>query len=191
MRATPWLLAAGLTLGAGATAVSFAADSRPVERFTAFAMDLNGRAGRNTATVDIAIDHWSTDQERDRLLASLKEKGSDGLLKDLQKADEVGYIRTASSLGYPLRFAYQSALPGGGRRILIATDRRMSFLELTRNSRTRDYPFTIVELRLGPNGEGEGKLMPLARVTQYPDDVVEIETYDIQPVRLTNVKKAS
>lgn len=189
MRTTRWLLALGLALGATATAVSYAAD-KPVERFTAFAIDLNGRAGRNTATVDIAIDHWSTEQERDRLLASLKEKGSDGLLKDLQNADEVGYIRTASSLGYPLRFAYQSALPGGGRRILIATDRRMSFFELTRNSRTRDYPFTIVELRLGPNGEGEGKLMPLARVTQYPDDVVEIETYDSQPVRLTNVKKA-
>ena len=190
MRATRWLAALGLILGSSATPVSFAADSKPVERFTAFAMDLNGRAGRNTATVDIAIDHWSTEQERDRLLASLKEKGSDGLLEDLQKADEIGYIRTASSLGYPLHFAYQSALPGGGRRILIATDRRMSFLEVTSTSRTRDYPFMIVELRLGPDGKGEGKLMPLARVTQYPDDVVEIENYQFQPVRLTNVKRA-
>ena len=77
------------------------------------------------------------------------------------------------------------------RRVLIATDRRLGFLELTRSSRTLDYPFMIIELRLGPNGEGEGKLMPLAKVTQYPDDVVEIENYDIQPVRLTNVKKAS
>jgi hypothetical protein len=170
--------------------VSLAADSRPAERFTAFAIDLNGRAGRNTATVDIVIDRWSTQAERDRLLASLKEKGSDGLLKDLQKADEVGYIRTATSIGYPLRFAYQTPLPGGGQRVLIATDRRMSFLELTRSSRTRDYPFMIVELRIGPNGEGEGKLMPLARVTSYPDDVVEIENYQFQPVRLTNVKKA-
>ena len=190
MRSTPWLLAAGLALAAGATTMSLAADSQPADRFTAFAIDLNGRAGRNTAQVDIVINRWNTEAERDRLLASLKEKGSDGLLKDLQKSDEVGYIRTASSLGYPLHFAYQSALPSGGRRILIATDRRMSFLELTSSSRTRDYPFMIVELRLGPDGKGEGKLMPLARVNQYPDDVVEIENYQFQPVRLTNVKRA-
>src|SRR5262245_37446072 len=190
MRSIRWLLALGLALGAAATPVSFAAD-KPVERFTAFAIDMSGTARRNTASVDIVVNRWSTEAERDRLLAALKEKGSDGLLKDLQKVDpEVGYIRTANSLGYPLRFAYQTPLPSGGRRILIATDRRMSFLELTQGTRTRDYPFMIVELRLGPNGEGEGKLMPLARVTQYPDDVVEIENYSIQPVRLTNVKKA-
>jgi hypothetical protein len=190
MRATPWLLAAGLALGAGATTVSLAADSKPADRFTAFAIDLNGRAGRNTASVDIVIDRWSTDAERTRLLASLKEKGSDGLLDDLREEPELGYIRTANSLGYPLRFAYQTPLPGGGQRILIATDRRLGFLELTRGSRTLDYPFVIIELRVGPDGKGEGKLMPLARVTQYPDDVVEIENYQFQPVRLTNVKRA-
>ena len=190
MRTVRWLAALGLALGAAATAVSYAADSRPAERFTAFAIDMNGRAGRNTASVDIVIDRWSTEAERDRLLSSLKEKGSDGLLDDLREQPELGYIRTASSLGYPLRFAYQSPLPGGGTRVLIATDRRMSFLEVTRNSRTRDYPFTIVELRLDADGKGEGKLMPLARVTSYPDDVVEIENYQMQPVRLTNVKKA-
>jgi hypothetical protein len=163
-----------------------------LERFTAFAVDMGGRAGRSTATVDIVIERWSTEAERKNALAALKENGSDGLLKDLQNVEpRVGYIRTATSIGYALQFAEQTVLPGGGRRILIATDRRLSFLELTRSSRTLDYPFMVIELRLGPNGEGEGKLMPLARVTQYGDDVVEIENYSFQPVRLTNVKKAS
>ena len=67
MRATPWLLAGGLALTAGAVPVSFAADSKPAARFTAFAIDLNGRAGRNTATVDIVINRWSTEAERSRL----------------------------------------------------------------------------------------------------------------------------
>jgi hypothetical protein len=178
-------------MGAAGTPASLQADTKALERFTAFAVDMGGRAGRSTATVDIVIERWSTEAERKNALASLKENGSDGLLKNLQKVEpRVGYIRTATSIGYSLYFAEQTALPGGGRRILIATDRRLSFLEMTRNSRTRDYPFMVIELRLGPNGEGEGKLMPLARVTQYADDVVEVENYSFQPVRLTNVKTA-
>jgi hypothetical protein len=191
MRSIAWLAALGLALGAAATPVSYAED-KAVERFTAFAVDLSGSARTSTATVDIAIERWSTEQEWNNALAALRENGTEGLLKDLQKVEpRIGYIRTATSIGFPLRLAHQSALPGGGRRILIATDRRMSFLEVSRNLRTTDYPFMIVELRMGPDGEGQGKLMPVAKVTQYPDDVVEIENYAAQPVRLTKVKRVS
>jgi len=162
----------------------------PVERYTAFAVNLNGARAR-TGSVDIGIERWTSDQERDRLMGSLKEGGNDHLLKDLRKAERVGFIRTANSIGYPLRFARSFDLPSGGRRILLATDRPVSFLEATSGGRSNDYPFLFIELRLDAKGEGEGKLLPLARIDWNEDNAVEVENWDNQPVRLTAVHKQS
>ena len=171
-------------------AEAFAA--KPLLRLTAFAVDMSNVPLRTRAgTVDIAINRWSSSPERDRLVAALREGGAEGLLKALQKADEVGYISSAGSLGYPLRFAWQMKAPDGGRRILIATDRRVSFLEAVNQPRTIDYPFMLVDIRLGPEGKGEGKLMPLARIDVNDDHVVEIENYASEPVRLTEVHEVT
>jgi len=160
--------------------------------YTAFAVDMSNVAGRvRSGTIDVVIDRWSTDAERDTLVAALREGGTDSLLRALQKIDEpAGYIRTAGSVGYPLRFARQIPTSDGGRRVIIATDRPVSFLEASRQPRTIDYPFLLVDLRLDAEGKGQGKLLPLARVTADEDHVVEIENYASEPVRLTEVRES-
>lgn len=191
MNSRPWILGLWLAGTAAAFAPVAAAAPKPIARYTAFAVDMSGRArGVNTATVDIVIERWSTDEERARLAGALKEGGSDALLKALQKVEpRVGYVSTSGSLAYPLRFAHQTTMASGSQRVLLGTDRRMSFLEL-QGARTMDYPFMIIDIRFGPDGKGQGKLLPVARVRYDPDDVVEIENYDAEPVRLTSVKKA-
>jgi hypothetical protein len=140
--------------------------------------------------VDIVIDRWSTDQERDQLKAALKEGGPDTLLRALKKIKKpAGRISSGGSLGYPLQFARQIPNSDGGRRIIIATDRPVSFLEATRQPRTIEYPFMLIDIRMGANGEGEGKLLPLAKITQNDDHLVEIENYASEPVRLSSVRK--
>jgi hypothetical protein len=162
--------------------------AKPMERFVAFAVDTSEVATRTRAgTVEIGIEHWATDEETRALQAALKEGGPDALLRALQKEDRVGFIRGSGRLGYPLRFAHQETLPGGGRRLLIATDRPISFFESVNRPRTIDYPFMIVEIRLDAGGEGEGKLLPLAKITAS-DDVIEVENYASVPVRLTKVR---
>jgi len=165
--------------------------AKPVMHLTAFAVDMSNMASRTRAgTVDIVINRWSSDEERDTLRAALREGGTDTLLKALQKIKEpAGYIRTPSSIGYPLRFARQIPNPDGGKRIIVATDRYVSFLEATTQPRTIDYPFMLVDIRLGPDGKGTGKLMPLAKVTESEDHVVEIENYASEPVRLNEVRE--
>lgn len=163
---------------------------KPVEHFTAFAVDMSNTAGRTRAgTVDVIINRWSTPQERDQLVAALREGGNDGLLRALQKVkDPAGYIRSAGRIGYPLRFAWQ--MPSGdGRRIIIATDRPVSFLEASTRPRTMDYPFMLIEMRVDAQGRGQGKLLPLARIQANDDHVVEIENYASEPVRLSEVRK--
>ena len=62
MRHAAWLLA----LSVATSRAAFAAE--PVERLTAFAVDMsNLAAGQRTGVVDIVVDRWSTDKERDRL----------------------------------------------------------------------------------------------------------------------------
>lgn len=164
---------------------------KPLEHLTAFAVDMSNISGRTKAgTVDIVIDRWSTPAERDTLVAALKEGGKDGLLRALQKIKKpAGYIQSPGSVGYPLRFAWQVPTPDGGKRVLIATDRPVSFLEAANSTRTMDYPFMFIDVRLGPDGKGQGKLLPLAKIDVNEDHVVEIENYASEPIRLTEVRE--
>jgi len=194
MRRVGWLMAAPAVWAAATfvAPVDSVRAAKPVERLTALAVDMSNMAGaRNTATVDIVIDRWATDAERDQLRAALREGGADGLLHALQKVKEVGRISSAGSLGYPLRLARQTTSPSGGRRILMGTDRLISFLELRDQPRTVDYPFMVIDIRLDASGKGEGKLMPLAKITEDRDHIVEIENYASEPVRLTSVQSTN
>jgi len=47
----------------------------------------------------------------------------------------------------------------------------------------------LIDLRLDAQGKGQGKLIPVAKVTQSEDHVVEIENYASEPVRLTEVRE--
>ena len=75
-----------------------------------------------------------------------------------------------------------------GRRIIIATDRPMGFVEASRQPRSADYEFLLIEIRLGPDGKGEGKLAAAAKIEYSKEDkTVEVENYGTEPVRLTEV----
>jgi hypothetical protein len=159
------------------------------ETFSASAIDINsGRTGR----VDLSVTRWSTTAERDELVNALfSEHGEDQLLKHLRNMKSVGRINTPGSIGYDLRYAQQRKLPEGGREITLATDRPMSFSELVNQPQSADYPFTWVRLNLKADGTGEGELAVAARITGDPDDrLVEIERYELHPVRLQNVTSA-
>jgi hypothetical protein len=141
-----------------------------------------------TATVDITINRWSTDAERDRLMGIFKEKGPDALLDALRDVPPVGTIRTPDSLAYDLRFARE--LPGedGGRQIILVTDRPIGFWEAANRPRTFDYPFTVIELRLDKDNRGSGKLSIATKLT-LRNNVLVLENFASQPVMLNNVRK--
>jgi hypothetical protein len=179
---------------AGTAFVPSALAEEPIERLRAVAVDMSTTPdlrtrGVRTGTVDVIIERWSTQEERDSLMGALKEGGPDLLLKQLQKVkDPAGRIATAGSVGEPLAFAWQAPLPDGGRRILIASDRRIGFLEAVNRPRSIDYPFLVLDIRMNADGEGQGKLLPVARIVASEDQVLEVETYASEPVRLTQVK---
>lgn len=180
---------ASIALVSALAAGSAAAQSNePAERFTAFAVNMSGVGPSGAGTVDIVIDRWSSQAEADRLRQVFLEKGPGKLLDALQDTKRVGYIRTPTSLGWDLRFAIQYADDEGSRRIYVLTDRPIGFAEARNQPRTIDYPFTFIEMRIGRDGEGEGKASVATKISlNKKTNQVELENYGTQPVQLTKI----
>lgn len=160
------------------------------ETFSAFAVNMGNVGPTGARTVDIGIERWLTESEIEVLRTALVEKGSDGLLGALRKTPRVGYLRLPGHLAYDLRYARELPLDGGGRRILLATDRRIGFVEARNNGGDTEYPFTAIELRLDKNDTGEGTMAMAAQIGwNTTKNVLEIENYSTQPVRLNAVHK--
>jgi hypothetical protein len=184
------LATSACALGIAAGVARGAPQGRTVlERFTAMAVNMGDPWPVSAGAVEIVIHRWSTEAEREALVGVLMDRGSDALLSALQDAPAVGYIRTPNSLGYDLHFA--GSVPGddGGRRVILATDRPIGFWEAVNRPRSIEYPFTIIELRLNADGEGEGKMSIATRITgNKQHKLIDIEDYATQPVRLLSVR---
>ena len=158
-------------------------------RMRAFAVNMSG--GGRAGTLDIVVERWSTPEEIQNLRTVLIEKGDEKLLDALQKIKpRCGFIKTNRSLGWDLYAAVERPLPDGGRKIVIVSNRPMSFWELRASGRSTDYDFTLAEIRLTKEGgtKGEGKLAQAVKVNYNPETkTVELENYGIEPLRLTEV----
>jgi hypothetical protein len=160
------------------------------EKFTAFAVDLNNtRPGAAASVVDITINRWSPDADRDRLLQVFRDKGQDVLLTELQKLPVVGYINTPGSLRYDIHFARQRPEPDGGRMIFLMTDRHIQAWEAMNRPRSFDYPFTLIQLKVDKDGNGVGKASVATKITQTKDGTIELEDFNSVPVMLNEVHK--
>src|SRR5438067_16937 len=90
---------AAVCLAAIATVPLAARSNALPEKFTAFAINVSNMTPRaQTTPVDITINRFSSDADRDRLVAILRDKGQDALLAALQKMPVVGYMTTPGSL---------------------------------------------------------------------------------------------
>jgi len=158
-------------------------------RLTAFAVNMSNTGTGNNAVVEIRITRWSTEAERQRLVTTFVEKGPTKLLDALQDTNPVGFIKLPTTLGYDLRFARQTSVDDGGTRIVIVTDRPIPEWEARTQARTLDYPFTLIDIRLKKDGTGEGKLSVATKLTlNKKDNLVELENWESEPVRLTTIK---
>ncbi len=156
--------------------------NKPIEIFNAFAVQM--QSGK-TAAVTIAITRWSTDEERQRLLDVLKEQGQPAMIADLQKLPQVGYIKTANSMGVALFYARSNELPDGTRQVVIGTDRAIG---LSANAPTvSQYDATVIELHFPKGKKGEGKVVLAAKASVGNDGKVQINNYAGMPVWLKDV----
>jgi len=184
-------VAATALLMANTAAPSAQSNMAAPEKYTAFAVNISNTTPRAKASpVDITINRWSTDAERDRLMSAFRENGQDGLLKELQKLPVVGGINTPGSLRYDIHFARQKEGPEKGKDIFLMTDRYISGFEAINRPRSIDYPFTLIQLQLDKDGKGVGKASIATKITQTDENTIELEDYANQPVMLNDVHPA-
>jgi hypothetical protein len=111
------------------------------------------------------------------------------------KAPTLGYIWTNDVTGYAIKYAREVALPDGGERIVLATDRRLgaytaAWAPVTAAPAT-DYGFTVIEIRLNTKGSGEGKTSLLTKVTVDQDaKTIALDDYAAAPAMLQNIKRS-
>ena len=169
----------------------------PFERFVARAPSDSDPAA--TSRIEIMIERWSTDEERDNLRETLLQRGPDALLAALQKVlrRPVGVVvipgipgagaRVRTRQARNVLFARDVETPKG-RQVIIATDQYLAFGEPTKTWPS-DYKFTLLDIRFGPDGKGVGKLAPPGKVVYNKETkIIELENYAAQPERLTEVR---
>jgi hypothetical protein len=147
----------------------------------------------STANVKIYINGYSSPQDAERLNSILLSGGPDALLKALRKMKSLGRIERDGSVGfYDFKLIISKATPTG-RHIYAVADRPIGFLESYFSTRSKDYPFGILELDLkADNSEsekGEGTLIYAAKLRVIAGEKVEIENLTFAPIKLLGVRQ--
>ena len=129
-------------------------------------------------------------EQGDRVMNVLLENGPEKLLDTIQNMPRIGYIRTPNSIGWDLRFGRRVKGEDGGEVITLLTDRFINFWEAANRPRTIDYPFTLIELRIGPDGKGEGKMSLATKIVgDKKANTIVLEDYKSQPTLLNEIKR--
>jgi hypothetical protein len=191
LAAIAWVAASALLAGQAARSATQAA--RSATRYTATTVNLS--AG-NARQILIEVFNWSSDADRDKLVAALGEKGDAQVAEALKAAPTVGYFWTSTDgVGYAIKYAYRSPIAGGGERIVLATDRPVGSWErggwrTAAQAAPSDAPFTLIEIRLNARGVGEGKMSlaaPIAADAALKS--IALSGYDTAPVLLKDVRR--
>jgi len=149
--------------------------------------------GGGTFQITMNVEQWTSVEERQRLLTVFKEGGNEALMKELRKM-KAGYIVPPAFSRWPsweVDVASSIPRPDGGRIVRLFTERPIAFGEAYFNTRSKDYEFGIVELRLDAKGEGEGATIPAAKLSLDAEGQLVVETtpYATGPQRLIGVRQ--
>ena len=131
-----------------------------------------GNAGSNFFSIQ--VDEYTSDEQFIEFLEILAG-GGPRRLEDAFQRSRKGRI-VINSLGYDIALA-RSTPTESGRVVRMFTVRHLGFDETVGQTRSREYPFGMIELQLDHNGRGDGVLVVAARLQLNADGRLEVETF--------------
>lgn len=162
--------------------------TEPKERFTANLIRIDGPAATRTSFFNILIDDYTSDVDAKEIRELLKAKGSDAVQTKIGNL-ELGAMYTTGTLALPLCFIRQFPLENGkGRRIVGISARRTRFGEHWYDTRSMDYPWSMVDFTVDEKGKGSGLLYETAKFEYDEKGKLLITSQGLHPTKLLNVK---
>jgi len=175
---------ATLMLTAVTPAVS--ADEIKPATIDATAMGTSTQLGANVS-VKVIINQFSTEEDRQVLVAAFKKGQSPGLVDALSKMKSVGRIAITGTLGYDLAYIRLIRTPTG-RKIRFATNRLIRFGEAYANTQSMAYDLTAGEFDLdnANKDKSTGVLFPACQLIINKKGELQFELRK-NPWKLVNI----
>jgi hypothetical protein len=179
--------------------VGAASRTRFPAQFVGRAISVSGP--EDTGPIEIYVERWSTDEELDKLLGTLKKDGPGELLTVLERQrSRAGVLlmpgvqahgeRVRTRTPKNFQFAREIITPAG-RQVILASDERLGLGESRLDARKEIYEFSLMDIRFGPDGTGVGKVAAAGDVVyNRKTKILELKDYDKRPARLVNVQSA-
>jgi len=146
-----------------------------------------------SGTLEVRLNRYTPDFDRKTVEEALRLGGYPRFVTTIRNAPEVGQLVLGGGQPYAIRYAREK-VEGGGRTIVVVTDRPVFFLGGGREtSKPRaGYEVAVVQIQLDEKGQGKGTIATAARVRPDGDGGVLLDDYNEQLVTLTNItRKAS
>ena len=142
----------------------------------------------NNNRLDLVIDRWATDADRDQVVKTIAESGVAHLLDAFRASPRAGTLNWPGGVQYAVYYARRQARADGGVDILFVLDRPLWTWWDSKIGST-DYPFSVVHLRLDKDGRGEGRVSLNVPVASDKTFGVALADTARAPVVITDVRR--
>lgn len=158
------------------------------ELFSATA-SIDSPSGQASVPVEIRIDSFASDSDRDALIAVVKSNDAARTLKALEARPDAGTITFASRVT-PIKYAYARPT-AGGRLITLVTARPVLFVGagLPDAKPKTGHDLAIALLMLDEKDGGVGEIALAAGVKVTDAGALQTSDYGRETVRLTKITR--
>ena len=168
---------------------------KTIESYVANVMVMDSPGVANSSILTMNIYGWTSDEDREKVLDAIKEATDDPrspsmrqVSTSLRKLGKAGYLFLMGEQGWPIRYAREFDT-SGGRELVLALDRPVTFSEVYAGGQARDFDVTIIILKLDSSGQGEGVASVGTEVVwNEAKGQIEVTNFSSQPIKLTSVR---
>ena len=187
MRALSLLLIGVCVCAASPIEAGQAGGAGAPETFSANAQAGNRAGSAVSASIQIHVERYTPDFDRNAVQEALRVGGYPGFLPALRKAPDVGYVELGGQKT-TIRWARQTS-SDAGRTIVVVTDKPVAFLGgAAAGAKSRaGYEVAIIQLKVDGQGSGTGTMAAAARVKPGGETGVQVDDYAETPIALTAV----
>ena len=146
-------------------------------------------AARGDVYVDIRVDKYTPDKERETVLKALQTGGESAFVEAVRKAPVAGQI-TIGKQTFTIRWA-REVKDDKGRTITLVTEKPVYFVGagLPDAKSRAGYDVAVVQLKMDPAGVGEGTMAAAAKVKPGEPTGVQVDDYGSEPIKLLSVTR--